>query len=178
MQKISRRNTVTLVVFIVVSALLGYYVWQYAKYVTPAKIGDTAPDIKTVTMVGRPFELEKLQGEPVLLNFFTPWCPPCIQETPDLISFSKQYGKRIHVVMIDRGDDDVLVQQFVKKYHLPTSITVLLSPDDHWSPPFGVTGQPETFLISSSGRIVNHIIGPLTEAQMVQYSKEAGMQTP
>lgn len=121
MHKISRRNMVISIVFTVLTVILGYYVWQYAKYVTPVKVGDTAPNIKAVTVKGHPFELDKLQGEPVFLNFFTPWCPPCIQETPDLIKFSEEYGRRIHVVMIDRGDDDVLVQQYVKKYHLPRS---------------------------------------------------------
>ncbi|KYP79922.1 TlpA family protein disulfide reductase [Ferroacidibacillus organovorans] len=178
MHKVPRRNIIIFSVAAIVAGILGYYLWQYGKYVTPAKIGDITPDIKAVTVTGQSFELKNLQGDPVFLNFFTPWCPPCIQETPDLIAFAKQYGKRIHVVLIDRGDDSVLVRNYVSKYHIPSEMTVLLSSTDHWSPPYGVTGQPETFLISSNGRIVKHIIGPLTEAQMVQYAKEAGMKNP
>ena len=177
MHKISRRNIFIYSVFAVVSVILAYYLWQYGKYVTPAKIGGVAPNIKAVTVTGQKFQLKSLKGETVLLNFFTPWCPPCLQETPDLITFSKQYGHQIHVVLIDRGDDNVLVRNYVKKYHLPSEMTVLFDQTDFWSPPYGVTGQPETFLISSNGRIINHIIGPLTEAQMVQYAKEAGMKT-
>lgn len=172
-----RRNTIIIVIAVIVSAILGYYIWQYAKYTTPAKIGGMAPDIQATTVNGQSFELKNLQGEPVFLNFFTPWCQPCIQETPDIRSLAKKYGNQIHVVMIDRGDGTGLVQDYIRQYQIPSSITVLLSLNDHWSPPYGVTGQPETFLIDSNGRIVQHLIGPLTEQQMVQYAKQAGMRT-
>ncbi len=142
---------------------------------TPVKIGGIAPDIKTTTVSGQPFALDAFRGKPILLNFFTPWCPPCIQETPDLISFSEQYGIQIHVVMIDRGDGTALVKQYVKKYHLPKPITVLLSPYDNWSPRYGVTGQPETFFISANGIVKYHLIGPLTKSQMTVYAEAVGL---
>lgn len=141
----------------------------------PVKIGGIAPDIKTTTVSGQSFTLDTLRGKPILLNFFTPWCPPCIKETPDLISFSNQYGNQIHVVMIDRGDGTVLVKQYVKKYHLPKAITVLLSPYDNWSPRYGVTGQPETFFITANGIVKYHLIGPLTKSQMIGYAKAVGL---
>ena len=152
-----------------------YIVIHHDRSHTPVKIGGIAPNIKTTTVSGQPFALDTLRGEPILLNFFTPWCPPCIKETPDLISFAKQYGKQIHVVMIDRGDGAVLVKQYVTKYHLPKTIIVLLSPYDNWSPRYGVTGQPETFFITAHGIVKYHLIGPLTKSQMVGYAEAVGL---
>lgn len=167
------------VAFPVVSSvlLLGliYIVVQHYQYYTPVKIGGVAPDIQATTVNGKAFTLDSFRGKPVLLNFFTPWCPPCIEETPDLSAFAKQYGNKVHVVMIDRGDGEGLVQQYVAKYHLPKSITVLLSPYDNWSPRYGVTGQPETFFITSNGNVADHLIGPLTESQMIHYAKTVGL---
>ncbi|MCL6443765.1 MAG: TlpA family protein disulfide reductase [Alicyclobacillus sp.] len=153
-----------------------YLIAQYMRDTTPVQIGGIAPNIQTNTVSGQSFSLDALRGKPILLNFFTPWCQPCIEETPDLIAFAKTYGNDIHVVMIDRGDGPDLVQRYVKQYHLPKSITVLLSPDDKWSPRYGVTGQPETFLITADGKVLKHLIGPLTESQMISYAKTAGMK--
>jgi cytochrome c biogenesis protein CcmG, thiol:disulfide interchange protein DsbE len=173
--KMTRRSTLVLGGALVASVLLGYLLWIYGKHYTPAKIGDVAPNIDAVATTGQPFSLDNLRGEPVLLDFFTPWCAPCIAETPDLIAFAKQYGQKVHVVLIDRGDGEGFVRQYVEKYHTPTDMTVLFNPNDNWSTQYGVTGQPETFFISADGKIVLHTVGPLSQVQMTNDAKAAGM---
>ncbi|WP_206915824.1 TlpA family protein disulfide reductase [Alicyclobacillus suci] len=175
MRKEVRRNAVIFTVFALILLGFVYVIVTYIRYNTPVKLGGLAPNIQENTVSGQSFSLESLRGKPVLLNFFTPWCQPCIEETPDLIAFAKEYGNDIHVVMIDRGDGPVMVQQYVSQYHVPDSITVLLSPYDKWSSRYGVTGQPETFFITANGKVVSHLIGPLTESQMLSDAKAAGL---
>ncbi|MCL6442117.1 MAG: TlpA family protein disulfide reductase [Alicyclobacillus sp.] len=175
MRKSMRRGAIIFSVAAVILCGLIVLIVRYIQFTTPVKIGGIAPNIQENTVSGQPFTLASLRGKPVLLNFFTPWCQPCIKETPDLIAFAKKYGSDIHVVMIDRGDGPVMVQQYVSQYHVPGSITVLLSPYDKWSSRYGVTGQPETFFITADGKVVSHLIGPLTERQMVSYAKAAGL---
>lgn len=167
-----------MVVAIVLILGFGYLILRNWHHDTPVQVGQAAPNIQTATVGGQTFSLNSIQGEPVMLDFFTPWCPPCIQETPDLVSFAKQYGAHIHVVLIDRGDETNLVRNYVRKYAIPDNVTVLLDAKNYWSAPYGVTGQPETFFITASGTVIRHTVGPLTEAQMVLYAKGAGMQTP
>lgn len=175
--KVQRRQIIlAVVVGSVMLILMSWITFRYIKGSRFAKIGDIAPDIQTTTLSGQSFSLDSLRGQPILLNFFTPWCPPCIQETPDLSLFAKEYGSKVHVVLIDRGDGSLLVSSYVNKYHLPNSITVLLNTNDIWSQPYGVTGQPETFLIRPNGVIAYHLIGPLTEPQMVQLAQLSGMK--
>jgi len=175
--KVQRRQIIlAVVVGSVMLILMSWITFRYIKGSRFAKIGDIAPDIQTTTLSGQSFSLDSLRGQPILLNFFTPWCPPCIQETPDLSLFAKEYGSKVHVVLIDRGDGSLLVSSYVNKYHLPKSITVLLNTNDIWSQPYGVTGQPETFLIRPNGVIAYHLIGPLTEPQMVQLAQLSGMK--
>lgn len=178
MQNIPARVIIAFCFAVVASIVLGSLILVYAKREMPVRIGDVAPNIKTVTVHGQPFALNTLRGRPILLDFFTPWCPPCIAETPDLISFSKKYGKVVDVVLIDRGDGTGLVQQYIQKYHVPSEVTVLLDPRNRWSPPYGVTGQPETFFITPNGTIVSHTVGPLSEGQMVQYALASGIKLP
>lgn len=175
-KRLERRTAVILAAAVAVTLIFSVWIVQYIRYETPVKIGELAPDIAAHTIFEDHFMLHSLRGMPVLLNFFTTWCQPCIEETPTLITFANRHSSDIQVVMIDRADDAVLVRRFISQYHVPLSITVLLSPDDRWSPPFGVTGQPETFFIDLTGKIVSHLLGPITLQQMVVDAKVAGMR--
>ena len=177
MYRLTRRSKTALVFAIVSSLVLGFCLWLYGKHEAPVKVGDVAPNITSVTTVGKSFTLDSLRGQTVVLDFFTPWCAPCIEETPALIAFTKQYEGKVHVVLIDRGDGAGFVRDYVRQYHTPSFMTVLINPNDNWSLQYGVTGQPETFFITPDGRIVRHTVGPLTEQALAQYAAEAGMKT-
>ena len=43
-----------------------------------------APNFSIETMDGQSFVLHEQRGKPVVLNFWGTWCPPCIQELPEL----------------------------------------------------------------------------------------------
>ena len=45
---------------------------------------DLAPNFSIETMDGQQFVLEEHRGKIVVLNFWGTWCPPCIQELPEL----------------------------------------------------------------------------------------------
>ncbi|MGC5324726.1 TlpA family protein disulfide reductase [Brevibacillus sp. SYSU BS000544] len=114
------------------------------------------------------FELEDLNGQKqsltdykgkvVVLNFFTTWCEPCIEETPELERFEK--SKKATLLLINRGETKEQVIAFQKKFN--TTSTYLFDPDFKVSKRYQVNGQPETFIIDKDGVIRDHIIGPTT----------------
>lgn len=50
------------------------------------KVGEPAPEFMTLYATGdnEVFRLSELKGQPVWLNFWGSWCPPCRAEMPDL----------------------------------------------------------------------------------------------
>jgi len=47
-------------------------------------VGDPAPEFMTLYSDGEIFKLSELKGQPVWLNFWGSWCPPCRAEMPEL----------------------------------------------------------------------------------------------
>lgn len=48
-------------------------------------IGERAPDFAAVDKDGNLVSLSDFDGQPVWLNFWGSWCPPCRAEAPDMI---------------------------------------------------------------------------------------------
>jgi thiol-disulfide isomerase/thioredoxin len=48
------------------------------------KVGEPAPELFTLHVDGTPVLLSQLRGQPVWINFWGSWCPPCRTEMPDI----------------------------------------------------------------------------------------------
>lgn len=48
------------------------------------KVGEPAPELFTLSANGDPVLLSRLEGQPVWINFWGSWCPPCRAEMPDV----------------------------------------------------------------------------------------------
>ena len=51
-------------------------------------------------MEGRPVNVASFRGKVVLLNFWTTWCPSCVQEIPDLVALQHQRPADLVVIGI------------------------------------------------------------------------------
>lgn len=137
----------------------------------PAKIGTTAPDF-TVTDSDKTVQLSKLRGKPVLLNFWATWCPPCVQEVPDLVALQQQLGDKVTVLAVSMDVDEAAYKDFTAK-RMPGVLTVR-DPDHKSSALFGTFAYPETFLIDKDGKIQRKFIGAVewTSPEMIEYFKK------
>jgi cytochrome c biogenesis protein CcmG/thiol:disulfide interchange protein DsbE len=126
---------------------------------TSQLLGDPAPDFTIATLDGEQVSLESLAGRPVIVNFWNTWCPPCEQELPALKEFARRHSEdpNFALVGIVRDDPEDAVRRFVKREKMGWIIG--MDPDAEAALAFGTRGQPETFAIDASGRIVGTQIG-------------------
>ena len=151
------------------------------KSTTPAP---AIPAIRVVDMAGLRAELDRLQGKPVLVNFWAMWCPPCVDELPDLHDIAKEFrenGGEVLAVsrdLLQGGDVDEIkarIPGFLQKRGVSLPVLVFDDPD-----PFAlqrsleVDGRlPETLAIDVHGNVAKKHLGRATRAQFEALAKAA-----
>ena len=133
-------------------------------------LGSDAPDF-TLSDSDRTVSLHDLKGKTIVLNFWTSWCGPCIEEMPSLIKLQKIMGQQVAVLAVSWDVDDGAYHRFLRDYNVD-----LLTVRDGRSESkylYGCTSQPETFIIDASGKIRRKYIGPRNwvDPEMIQYLK-------
>jgi len=78
--------------------------------------GLPAPPLQLQTFDGSPFDAKSLKGHPVLLEFWSSWCVPCVQEMKSVAYLAKKYGPQgLIIIGINWSDDRNAALEFLRK---------------------------------------------------------------
>jgi cytochrome c biogenesis protein CcmG/thiol:disulfide interchange protein DsbE len=125
-----------------------------------------APDFTLNTLAGKPVSLKGLRGKPVLINFWASWCPPCLQETPDLVAAYKELGEdKVTFIGIGTQDDTDKLAKFASDNNVP--YLIVEDPKGTVGDSYSVLGLPMTILVDSTGTVRKVFTGPVTKDQVV-----------
>jgi cytochrome c biogenesis protein CcmG/thiol:disulfide interchange protein DsbE len=144
---------------LLVIALLGWATLQQGSTPRP---GDDAPTFSAPRLDGDgSVSLAELRGRPVLLNFWASWCLPCEDEAPILNAAERTHGEDVAFLGVNIKDarDDAL--EFERRFAV--SYPSIRDEAQDIYDAYGLTGQPETFLIDAEGTIVAHIPGAIPD---------------
>jgi cytochrome c biogenesis protein CcmG, thiol:disulfide interchange protein DsbE len=142
-------------------AFLSLLVFGVVRRADAPQVGEPAPLFTAPRLDGDgTFSLSEAQGTPVLLNFWASWCVPCRDEAPLFRRAARQYRGRVSFVGVDIKDSRSDAIAFARRHELDYTLVRDLGAI---APRYGLTGQPETFFIDSSGVIVEHVPGPVFE---------------
>ena len=115
---------------------------------------------------GIQYKLSDEKGKWVLVNFWAPWCPPCVAELPELDALQKQHKDLLVIgvaVMYGKVQE---VTDVVREKSL--SYPIVLGNEDVASDFGGMNGLPTSFLYSPTGKLLGHHDGPLTQNDVEQ----------
>lgn len=98
------------------------------------------------------FSLADFKGRPVVLNFFSSTCPPCVKEMPGLEQLHRQLGGTVAFVGIDVQDTKADGRGLVQR----TGVTYDIGYDAQANLLRAVEGKvlPTTALVAPDGRVV------------------------
>lgn len=124
--------------------------------------------------------LQDYKGKWVVVNYWATWCPPCLDEIPELVEFHEAHSKKDAVVLgVNHEElDREYLRSFVDEYFISYPV---LTGDPSRQPPFGrLFGLPTTYIISPEGKLVESKTGAVSratlEAIIAEHAKNGGTQ--
>ena len=79
----------------------------------PAEVGKVAPDFELETLDGDMFRLSDCLGKVVFLNIWATWCPPCVEEMPDIQALYENYSDDLVVIGVSVDETPEEVRDFI-----------------------------------------------------------------
>ena len=151
-----------------VLALLGLLGWKIAATEGAAKVGEPAPrfELPRLDDDARTIALTQYRGKVVVVNFWASWCGPCRDEAPVLQRAATANARRgVVVIGVNQRDFVEDARAFVREYGI-TYPNAYDGPGKLFER-YGMTGWPETFVVSRDGTIVEHVAGPIEDAEQL-----------
>ena len=132
--------------------------------------GDPAPHFSVNADGGRVLTEKSFGGKLLLVNFWASWCPPCVEETPSLDQLQRRLGPHGLVVLAISVDKDASAYQRFLAQQRVAFLTVR-DGDQKINADYGTFQYPESYLIDTTGKVVEKIIGPRdwADAAMVNH---------
>lgn len=112
---------------------------------------------------GANHSLSRWKGKPLLVNFWAPWCAPCVQEMPELDQLAvASVAKNINVIGIGI-DSPANIAEFATRLKISYPLYVAGMSGTELARQFGNTagGLPYTVLIGADGQVKKTYLGKL-----------------
>jgi len=100
-------------------------------------------------------------GKGLILHFWATWCAPCREEMPALVKFvsDTKGDPGVEFLAVSVDEDWKTAEAWLKERGIQ-GLPLALDPQGPTSRLLGATGYPETFFVTPSGAILEHVIGP------------------
>ena len=122
---------------------------------------------------GGTFSMASLRGQPLLLNFWATWCPPCVKEMPELDHFARQFAPEGWRVVGLAVDNPKAVREFLARS--PVSYTIGLAgfEGSELSRTLGnqQSGLPYTVAFSRDGTVLQRKAGATTLDELTRWAQ-------
>jgi cytochrome c biogenesis protein CcmG, thiol:disulfide interchange protein DsbE len=179
-----------LFVYLVPALVVGIVAWLSLRTggPRPVEIGESVPGFSLPVASNSPagpagpsVQLSDYRGHVLVLNFWAPWCPPCVEEAPSLESFAAKVrpmgvevlgASECHDCEVADEEDPAALGAFISKFH----VTYPIAHDRSraLATRYGTLQFPETYIIDRKGRLAEKIIGAYdwTDPRMLAFVRE------
>ncbi len=152
---------------------------------TKANAGDTAsdsataPDFSVLDQDGNTVRLSDYLGQPVIVNFWASWCPPCKSEMPEFEEAFGNYKDEIRFMMINLTDGSRETAQTAADYisEQGYSFPVYYDTDGSAAIAYRAFSIPMTYFIDAEGKLAAYAAGAL-DAQGLQQGIDILLPSP
>jgi len=124
---------------------------------------------------GKSHKLSDYRGKWVVVNYWATWCPPCLEEIPDLTEFHDKHKDTDAVVLGINTEDltnDRLIEftdSFLVSYPMLHGVAdpnadYILGP---------IPAMPTTYIVSPKGQVISRRVGRITGEMIENFMVKA-----
>ena len=145
-----------------------YPMWLAGLLVALTAAWAQAADFRVTDTNGKTHTLSGYKGKWVLVNYWATWCPPCLEEIPDLIALHENKKNNLVVIGVAMDyRDPKQVTDFAEG--LFVDYPIVLGNPEIVSQIGPVQGLPTTYLFNPDGKMVAQQVGMITRAAVESY---------
>lgn len=123
---------------------------------------------------GGTLAMTSFQGRPLLVNFWAPWCPPCVEELPLIDGFFRQHAPNGWQVVGLAVDKPEAVQKFLGRTPVAFPVGILGLAGLTAVKTLGNTsgGLPFTLVLDAAGAVVERKMGQITPGDLQRWATQ------
>jgi thiol-disulfide isomerase/thioredoxin len=122
---------------------------------------------------GQPLALAGFRGQPLLLNFWATWCPPCVKEMPEIDRYARELAAKGGRVIGLAVDNPSAVREFLKKKPVSYAIGLAGFDGTDLSRKLGNSSGalPFTALFGRNGAVMKRKLGETSLTELQSWSQ-------
>ena len=123
---------------------------------------------------GAPVSLASVRGRLTVVNFWATWCPPCIEEMPELSRFHEEFSSKNIKVIGLAVDSPSNVREFLSSRNFSYPLLVTGGSSSELAKKLGnsVEALPYTVMIDEKGNVIKQKVGKLNEKDLKSWISE------
>lgn len=167
----ARRNLLLGVAAAAAVAGLGFGLRRYAPVAVTDEASHAVWAQQFESPSGEVVRMAAFRGQPLLLNFWATWCPPCIEELPMIDAFWRENKSQGHQVLALAIDQPSAVRRFLAKQPLGFPVGLAGLGGTEWVKQLGnaAGGLPFTVFFKADGSIWRQKMGQLSSDDLAQW---------
>ena len=132
-------------------------------------VGEVAPDFTVTDLNGQPRSLSDYAGQPVWINFWGSWCPPCRAEMPDLqVAYAELQKQGVVMLAVSLDETAADAARFANLNRL--TFTILSDPSrSGTNANYPIFSFPTHIFVNPDGVIEAIALKPLNVESALQY---------
>ena len=136
--------------------------------------GTMAPPFILKDLEENDFELTRMRGKVVLLDFWATWCGPCRIELPHIEKLHKEFKGKGLVVAGINDEDRGLARKFLQENRY--TFVTLSDTQRGVARSYRVNAIPTVFILDKAGVISSHFVGMRSETELRAALKKVGIE--